>query len=359
MTEADDGYWEGYLQALVDMNYNEYRIKVIVRDRVVYLVNIPNNRLMAKSIVTFLEDFPGVKKVEIVADDHKSPVKGMPRVKEAPEDEVTNRPKPHKHVHGIWLPQLNVLFEPLLADPRQVCFSAGYRWNDDVFQANTVPVSFGDYFPIYRWLDIMHWHGDLQIDIEAAVWAVFTIKSDDVQLDNADYYMAIPLTYAYDNWSYRLRVYHVSSHVGDEYLLAHPELVRVNPSRETIDFFTSYQLSPALRFYGGPGWIIHSDRGFHFKPFLVEYGAELRLLGHRDLYNSLYFQPFYAMHFRNWQQYSWEFDITYVIGVEWSKLQGIGRKIRLFAEWHNGFSLDGQFEKMRDDYFSLNLAWGF
>jgi hypothetical protein len=364
LKHADDEYWEGYLQALLDMNYNEYCVKVTVNDRVVYLAHLPENRLLANSIIAFIEDFPGLKKTYAVKEDKRIPPNRAVEVAKVRKED--KRPKPHKTIHGIWFPQSTVLFEPLLADPRQICFSGAYRWDDNAFQSNVIAVSFGDYFPIYRWRDIGPWRGDMQIDIEAGVWAVFTVdpkvkvtEDEGVSLDNADYYMAIPVTYAVDNWSFRLLGYHVSSHLGDEFLLTHPDIVRVNPSRETIDFFTSYHLTKALRFYGGPGWIVHSDSSFHFKPFLVEYGAELRLLGHRNMYNRVYFQPFFAMHFRNWQEYDWDFDITYVIGVEWSQLQGVGRKVRVFAEWHNGFSLDGQFEKMRDDYFSLNLAWGF
>ena len=41
--DTDDRYYEGYLQALVDMHYHEFRVGVQVTDRRVFLSNLPNN----------------------------------------------------------------------------------------------------------------------------------------------------------------------------------------------------------------------------------------------------------------------------------------------------------------------------
>ena len=40
---ADDQYFEGYIQALVDMHYYEYRVVVIVKEGNVWLANMPKN----------------------------------------------------------------------------------------------------------------------------------------------------------------------------------------------------------------------------------------------------------------------------------------------------------------------------
>src|SRR5258708_2983501 len=61
-----DPYFEGYLQALIDMHYAEYRVIVIVKDRRVWLANLPNNAMLSNSIIAFVRDVPGVEEIIIV-----------------------------------------------------------------------------------------------------------------------------------------------------------------------------------------------------------------------------------------------------------------------------------------------------
>ena len=167
------------------------------------------------------------------------------------------------------------------------------------------------------------------------------------------------MSYAFDKWAFRFRIYHVSSHLGDEFLVHNPGIVRVNPSMEAIDFFVSYQVNSAIRLYIGPGWVFHSDRTFPIKPPLyLEYGGEWRFLGHRSLYHRLYGTMFIAIYLRHWQVNHWRIDGTYMGGYELSKLQGVGRKMRLFVSYHHGYS-EGQFFKDRTSYTSFGLSWGF
>ncbi len=349
--KGDDKYFEGYLQALVDMHYYEYKVIVLVKDGNVWLANMPKNELFSKSIVGFLKDVPGVKRVSII--------NGVPPEEIAKREKYVTRPK----MNGIWFPQTNVLFRPTIANPRQVIYSIGYRGNDKVAGRKAIPISLGDDFPIYRWLDVL-WHGDLQLGVEAGIWAVFDIDprpnvDNGTALFNTDYYLGIPITYALNKWAWRLRVYHISSHLGDEYLVNHPEVVRLNPSFEALDLFLSFQANDFLRVYGGIGWIIHSDNSFHMKHAYFEYGGEVSFLGSRSLYHKLYGNFFLATYWKHWQLHHYEIDGTYLLGYEWSKLQGIGRKIRLFFEYHHGFSWEGQFMRERTNYWGFRLAWGF
>jgi len=349
---ADDQYFEGYLQALVDMHFYEYKVVVIVKERNVWLANIPKNALIAKSITSFLKDVPGVKRVAVID--------GVPPEEMIKREKYVNRPK----VCGIWFPQTTVLFPPMIANPRQVIYSIGYRGGDKVAGKQAVEISLGDDFPIFRWLDIFRWHGDLQIGVEAGIWSVFNMDpkpnlGGGTALFNTDFYVGIPLVYAVNKWAWRFRVYHISSHLGDEFMVNHPGFYRRNPSFEAFDVFLSFQAFNALRLYGGPGYIIHSDHSFPMKHFYVEYGFEGSFLGTKIPYHNLYGTFFYATYWRNWQLNDFNIDGTYLLGYEWSKIQGVGRKIRIFAEYHHGFSPDGQFMNQRDHYWGARLAWGF
>lgn len=348
---APDAYFEGYLQALVDMHYAEYRVVIISKDRHIWLANLPKNELLAKSIVQFIKDVPGVKEVYVL--------NGVPPEKEELRVKYVERPK----ISGIWFPQMTELFQPLIGSPRVISYTVGYRSGDQVCGNKCVDISLGDDFPIYRWLDVL-WHGDLQIGIEAGIWSVFNMDphpdiSGGTELVNTDFYGGIPITYARNKWAFRLRGYHMSSHLGDEFLVNHPGFHRVNPSIEAIDFFTSYQAKDVIRLYIGPGAIVHSDPSFPWKPWYIEYGTEVRFLGTKFVKQRLYGTVYLTLHFRNMQELDWNFDGTYRGGYEFSKLQGIGRKFRFYVEYHHGYSYEGQFSKIRDHYMQYNISYGF
>jgi len=351
--DATDPYLEGYIQALLDMHYFEYRVIVAVKDHKVYLSHLPKNELVSNSIVAFVKDLPGVKSVE---------------VKDLTQEEIRQKEiyQEKPRVSGIWFPQSTVLFQPLVADPREPTYSGAYRFGDQVIGRRVIAVSLGDDFPIYRWRDVFRWHGDLQIGIEAGVWSVFNFSHvpksiGQCELVNSDFEAAIPLTYAYDLWSFRLKLYHISSHLGDEFLVDHPNYLekRDNPSFEAVEFIGSYQLTGHWRFYGGPGIIGHSDKTFPMKTFYVKYGTELRILGRKLDYHKLYGTPFLAVHLENWQVRNWDLDLFVKLGYEISKLQGVGRKVRLFVDYHHGYSYEGQFFKKRTRYGEVGLSWGF
>jgi hypothetical protein len=262
---------------------------------------------------------------------------------------------------GVWIPEDPPLFRPFMADPRQITYSVGWRFDDNALTKNVIDVSYCDTFPIYRWCDVWPWGGQLQIELEGALWAVFDPCYESAPLINADYYVGIPITYAIDRWQFRLRGFHISSHIGDEFLLNHPNFDRRNPSAEYLDFFISHDLTEEIRLYGGLGFVVEQDPSFHFSPFYSALGAELRLLrlGFLDCRNVLYGCPIFGMHFRQSGDFHHHIDATYVLGYEIGKLCGLYRRLRVFLEYHDGYSVEGQFCKHAANYFSVRMTYGF
>jgi hypothetical protein len=347
-----DRYMEGYVQALIDANYYEYNVLVYVKDKVVYLYNLPKNDLISNSIVAFVKDIPSVDQVELG--------KEFPSEELQIQEEYIGR----STIKGIWFPQSTLVYQPMVADPRNPGNSVGYRWGDQVIGDQVVEVSLGDVFPIFRWREVFPAKGDLQFDIVGCAWSLFKMWPDNApdnewaELVNTDYLLALPLSYAFDKWSFRLQAYHISTHLGDEFLAKRPFYVRKNPSMEALDFFTAYQFTENLRAYVGLGWIFHSDQSFPMKPFYVEYGGEARFFGTRSYYHMLYGTPFLAVFMRNWQENDWKLDATVALGYEWSKLQGVGRKVRIFGEYRRAYS-DGEFFNKIADFFEIRVYYGY
>ena len=350
--EATDHYLEGYIQALIDMHYYEFGVRVKVDGHTVHLSCLPKNDLIRNSIIAFVEDLPNVCEVVVCQSIDDAELEAQEQYMVKPQ------------VGGVWFPQQTVLFQPLVAAPRQPMYYAEYRMGDNIMGTRSIGVALGDEFAIFRWHDVFPAHGDLQIGILAGIWSVFNMKSfpngEFSELVNTDYLVGIPLSYAFDAWSFRMLIYHISSHLGDEFLVNRPNFLdkRVNPSFEAWELISSYQFTTGFRFYFGPGVILHSDNTFPMKTFYVKYGAELRMLGKKHHYHKLYGTPFLAINLENWQVNGWDLDATYMLGYEWSKLQGIGRKLRIYAKYRDGYG-EGQFFKMKTSFFALGFSWGF
>ncbi|CDZ80281.1 hypothetical protein BN1013_00789 [Candidatus Rubidus massiliensis] len=261
---------------------------------------------------------------------------------------------------GVWLPEEPVLFRPFIADPRQVTYSVGWRFNDRALAKNVIDVSFGDTMAVYRFCNVWPYGGDLQFEIEGGLWAVFDPLHDESPLINADYYVGFPITYAFDRWSFRLRGYHISAHVGDEYLIEHPHFHRKNPSAEFLDFAISYELTDEIRIYDSIGVVVHQDHSFPYRHVFGQAGVEVRLRrlgGFTDYRQNLYGEPIFAVDLQTRRKK--HIDQTYVLGYEIGKLNGLRRKMRIFMEYHDGYSFEGQFAYIPTKYFSIRASYGF
>jgi hypothetical protein len=338
---SSDSYLEAYIQGVIDTKFPDNEVVVMVQNGDVLLDHLPDDSVKAQKIVVYVRD---LTKRSVTSTD--------PSREELPPAPLK---KHHEKWHGIWLPQSTTLFPTQIANPRQPCFSCGLRIHDKVGGPLASDVVIGAQFPIYRWANFKG--GDLQLELEGAAFTIFNLRDQSFPMINADYYAGIPLTFAKGPMAYRLRLYHISSHVGDEYLCEHRHFHRKNKSFEALDFSADYQLNSHLRLYGILGSVILSDSEMRMKPFYVEYGFEAR--GLRTDFKQLFGQPFLAVHMQNWQDVNFALDTTYALGYEWGKINGIGRKVRMFFEYHQGFSTEGQFSRRRTNYLGVRVTYGF
>ena len=346
-----EAYLQGYIQSLADSYDRACGIDVVVKNNIVYLSNLPNNCFLINHLVDDIKKLPTVCDVKIVCKTYSEDLE-ITKVKWCQ--------KSMYQCHGVWFPQTyNVIWQPLIADPRQPMYSGAYRCGDSAIGQTVAAVSFGDNFPIYRWCNLWTRGGELQIGIEGCVFAIFNMNTYSHDLVNADYYVALPFIYALGPWSFRLRLFHISSHLGDEFLLSHPNVLRTNPSVESLDFFASYQLSKQIRVYAGVGDYFHTDPSFRQSPLYVAYGFEVKMPVYFDFENSLKYTPLIAVYIQNRECNQWIFDQTYAIGCEVGPLYGNNKNARVTIEWHDGFCPDGQLQRFRTSYGIFKLAYDY
>jgi Protein of unknown function (DUF1207) len=131
------------------------------------------------------------------------------------------------------------LFRPLIADPKQPQFFVSViRFRSSGHQYTMTSVTFGETFGLYRIAGSRGENG-LQFNLEGALFAQFNLSTPSYDLINADYTIGLPVTYRHGDNSIRFRIYHQSSHLGDELLLSanHPD--RVNLSFEAVELIYS------------------------------------------------------------------------------------------------------------------------
>lgn len=256
---------------------------------------------------------------------------------------------------GEWLPEMSPFFPTMLAQPHLIGYSAGYRTYDKVFKTSCLPVSIGDQFSLYQIKT--PYDGQLFFGIEACVWAVFEAKTKSLSLLNADYYVAFPLTYINNSFSMRLRLFHESSHLGDEYMLDHPEIFRLNPSMEVLDMSFAYSFEETLTTFIGISKVLRSDDSFRIKPYTIYYGFNYYLDFITFKICNLDATPYIATYFANLEEKNWRLDSSIAIGYQWNKLYG--HKLRLYAEAHDGVSHEGQFSKQKTRYIAFKILYGY
>src|SRR5437870_7009887 len=160
-----------------------------------------------------------------------------------------------------------VVFEPLLADPKEPQFFAAYLWTRSTRLASRLgSVGFGQTIGLVRGRD---W----QVAVAAGVFSEFNMLSSTTDLLNTDYLIGLPVTYRRGGFATRFRLFHQSSHLGDEYLV-HTHAQRVDLTFQAVELLVADEASH-WRMYGGGAYVFaHSPADL--KPGVLHGGLKYR-----------------------------------------------------------------------------------
>ena len=280
------------------------------------------------------------------------------------ETQTTAAPRCGTGVHeaeaegAVFFPQ-DQIFCPVLADPKEarsfVSFLRGtFRSLDDPSGkgTNIGSVGLGDSFGLVRRGGPSPGEG-VQLDVVGSIFAQFDLSTESNDLINADYIIGVPLTFRRSGFSTRVRLYHQSSHLGDEYLLRAEDIERENLSFESVELLLSQEMGP-LRVYAG------GERIFRREPEtlaakLFHGGVELRtgragpvqLVGGVDLKMT--------------ERHDWSPAISGRAGLEVLRSGPgghPGRFLALMLEFYEGRSPYGQFFQDDISYVGVGLHFG-
>jgi hypothetical protein len=336
-----DEYLKGYLDALLDQQFPDTDISVLTlhmeRREAILTMHGCISKTQQQEIESVLIKS---ERVRAVIWEGAFPCGAEPATAVAAQT-----PAPAKTTAPVTvkaLPKVE-LFDPLIADPRQPQFAIRYQYyKTPATTFNAASLSVGDYFPFATGL--FGTSGSSQIGIQGAVFALFNLDSPSHDLINADYWVGLPISYRQGRWSFLGRIYHQSSHLGDEFLLDTPGVNRINLSYEESEVLASYDWRK-WRFYAGGGYILHSEP--KLRPWTSQYGIE---------FLSPYFiqelDLIAAVDWQAKQEQGWRLNRSYQLGLAFHRGD---RQVRLMLEHFQGFSPNGQFYRDRLRYSGLGI----
>ena len=245
------------------------------------------------------------------------------------------------------------LFDPILLDPLEAqtygSLLPGYWTEGKKYKGSIVPFAFGFAKPFYRRsTDATHaeeWVLDL------ASFTQFEAYHDDVtdkarrQIMNTDYKISIIYNVRRGENNYRFRVYHISSHLGDDYIYRN-KLTAPSPNSvnyEQLDATYSRMVNN-WRLYGGLGVVLRKTEerkllsaqlgAFYKRPS----ASAARLVGGVDV--------------KFWQQTDFRPGIHGGIGIELGRTQN---NLTFLLEGYSGFRPYSQFEQQQTSWIGVGL----
>lgn len=255
-----------------------------------------------------------------------------------------------------WLPCTPSIFKQYLADPHQVGMGVAYRNNDKILNTDLDFVSLGEVIPLYRQEGLFGGDWQFEAAIAGNLWGVFDLNAYSKDLINTNWLGGFPFTLRCEKLGFRARIYHISTHLGDEYMQRTPPPERVNPSYEVVDLAVDYYPVSFARLYGQVGVVLHHDKSYRMEPFHAALGAEIK--GSCFKLGSFNAIPFAAAHLRMEEVHKMRLDTSATVGIFWS--HGHEKKRPSFAtqiEVYEGYSYEGQFGHERTNYVALALRY--
>jgi Protein of unknown function (DUF1207) len=347
---SDDAYMAGYVAAVLEREFRVSAPSLAVRDGVITLAESDLSGVDLPAVQASLGRIRGVRRVIVLSApaapaSASTPGAGSPRAGRQSEPSVPDAPRFEVLPAGL-------LFRPLIADPRWPAFGTTIRhYFDDGKWETVAAVALGDMMPIVRGRigEGLEW----EVGVHAALWGLFDMDSGSVDLVNIDFIVGGFGSFRQGPWSGIGRVFHRSSHLGDEEIL-HRGTPRVNFSHEGVDARVSYEPLEWLRVYGGGGYVFRVNPK-SYAPWSLTLGGELRSAW--TLPGRL--RPIFGVDVQSREELDWQPQLSIRTGLELESAAVLGRRIQLLLEYFNGHSMDGQFYTREVEYLGLGIHFKF
>jgi hypothetical protein len=242
-----------------------------------------------------------------------------------------------------------VLYHSYLAGDREPRFASQIFHERD--QGWLWDVSLGGRAGILRYGSEDHLHPEgYQVDIEGAAFPRLTFGEHRDVL-SVDFRFGVPFTYRQGPWETKFGYYHLSSHLGDEYLELHPGAQRLEYVRDVLILGVALRPSDNWRLYAETGWAFYLCGGA--RPWELQFGVEYSTMLPTGFQGS----PFLAVNTRLRQELNFGGNLVVQTGWQWRG--ETGRLFRLGLHYLNGASDQFQFHRENEEQIGFGMWYDF
>lgn len=275
---------------------------------------------------------------------------GNPQFPQAP-----SQPQPHWGTatqrgpwHWQWLPD-GLTYPAYMASGRESrmgsvwAYEKDHGWLWDIALGGHVGIlRYGDDDP-----DLPHgW----QIDLEGAAFPRLDLASQR-QMTSTDFRFGVPLSVRQGCFETKLAYYHLSSHLGDDFLLDNPGSMPVNYVRDVVVWAVGVRIIENMRGYAEAGYAFCRDGGS--KPWEFQFGIDWSRVRPESFFGS----PFFAINGRLREEVDYGGNLTVQTG--WQRRGESGNLLRLGFQYFNGKSDAYQFFTEHEEQFGVGLWYDF
>ena len=184
-----------------------------------------------------------------------------------------------------------------------------------------------------------------EVDLEGAALPRLQPLEPSSTLVSTDYRVGIPVTWGIGNWQFKTGYSHISAHLGDEFMLAHPTVTRINYVRDSIMFGVGWYCTPNVRLFAEFDYALGTGGGSD--PGEFQFGAEYSpavpggapfAAVYTDLRQEIDYGGYFVVQ-AGWQIRGGGALHTFRLGVEY--LNGMSPQFEFFNQFeqHVGFGL--------------------
>lgn len=189
-----------------------------------------------------------------------------------------------------------------------------------------------------------------QIDAEGAGMVRLDLQ-EEVDVRSADFRGGVPLTWGNERRQWKLAYYHLSSHLGDEFLFKNDGFPVFAQARDVFVLGYSYYLTDALRLYGEAGWAFYCAAS---EPWEFQFGLDFAPRGPTGLHGA----PFLAINGHLREELDFGGGLCVQLGWAW-RSDMTAHLLRMGLQYYNGASTQYAFLPFHEQQIGFGIWYDF
>lgn len=191
-----------------------------------------------------------------------------------------------------------------------------------------------------------------QLDLEGAALSRVLPDEPSHMLEAVDFRFGLLGTWRHDETAVKMGYYHISSHLGDEFLKANPDFPRVNYVRDAAIMGMMRDLSEDLQVYGEMGYAIGAQGGA--KPLEFQFGTQYASAAEWRLRGS----PFFGINSYLREDSGFRRSMNLVAGWQWLGTDS-RQRFRAGMQYYNGPSMQFSFPDRNDKFLGGGIWFDY